>query len=233
MKRRKTPNPACWKPHLFASRPFKRGTAALHPQTRPSFKLRARAAARADMLKGSGRFGGASNRDMRCLALASLAVNALQEVQRAGMLVMSPRMDRTALIAQLVSLLEPKVEILESYLFGSRAREDHAAHSDIDVAVYVADDLPRQRGFGYDAELAADIMTELGTNRVDVVILNVAPPLLYHRVLRDGVRLFARDLTATTGREGYALSRYCDYVPQLRKIEAATTARTAKGLFGR
>jgi hypothetical protein len=43
--------------------------------------------------------------------------------------------------------------------------------------------------------------------------------------LRDGVRLFARDLAATTAREGRALSRYCDYVPQLAKVDAAAAAR--------
>ncbi len=32
-------------------------------------------------------------------------------------------------------------------------------------------------------------MAGLGSNAVDVVILNDAPPLLCHRVLRDGVRL--------------------------------------------
>lgn len=39
--------------------------------------------------------------------------------------------------------------------------------------------------------------------------------------LRDGQRILSRDLRATTTREGYALSRYCDYVPQLAKIAAA------------
>ena len=67
-------------------------------------------------------------------------------------------------------------------------------------------------------------MKALGRNDVDVVVLNHAPPLLYHRVLRDGVRVLSRDLRATTTREGYALSRYCDYVPQLAKIEAARRA---------
>ena len=36
-------------------------------------------------------------------------------------------------------------------------------------------------------------MAGLGLNDVDVVVLNRAPPLLYRRVLRDGVRLLARD----------------------------------------
>jgi hypothetical protein len=64
-------------------------------------------------------------------------------------------------------------------------------------------------------------MSALGTNRVDLVLLNEAPPLLYHRILRDGVRLLSRDLASTTTREGRALSRYCDYVPQLLKIDDA------------
>jgi hypothetical protein len=76
-------------------------------------------------------------------------------------------------------------------------------------------------------------MQALGANRVDVVLLNASPPLLYHRVLRDGVRILSRDLRATSVREGRALSRYCDYVPQLAKIRAAHDARRARGEYGR
>ena len=65
------------------------------------------------------------------------------------------------------------------------------------------------------------------------MILNQASPVLYHRVLRDGVRVFSRDLRATPTREGYALSRYCDYVPQLAKIQAAAVRRLRAGEFGR
>jgi hypothetical protein len=41
----------------------------------------------------------------------------------------------------------------------------------------------------------------LGRNDVDVVVLNDAGPLLYHRVLRDGERILSRDPGATTARE--------------------------------
>jgi hypothetical protein len=87
--------------------------------------------------------------------------------------------------------------------------------------------------FGYAAGLTAALMHALQIDRVDVVLLNEAPPLLYHRVLRDGVRILSRDLRATTTREGRALSRYCDFLPQLRKIDAAHRARTETGRFGR
>ena len=138
-----------------------------------------------------------------------------------------------ALLAKLAALLEPRGEILEAYLFGSKATGSAQAHSDLDVAVYLAEARPVTSAFGYAADLATALMRALGTNCVDVVVLNSASPLLYHRALRDGVRILSRDLPATTTREGRALSRYCDYVPQLAKLEAAHRARIAAARFGR
>ena len=122
--------------------------------------------------------------------------------------------------AALQALLQGRAEILEAYLFGSRARGDARESSDIDVAVYLDEAKLDEQGFGYDAELGEALSVACNAS-ADVVILNRAPPLLYHRVLRDGVRLLARDLRATTTREGRALSRYCDYLPQLAKIAGA------------
>jgi predicted nucleotidyltransferase len=56
-------------------------------------------------------------------------------------------------------------------------------------------DRPPAAAFGYGADLAAALMRELGTNAV------------------------------TTTGEGQALSRYCDFLPQLAKIQAAHRAR--------
>jgi hypothetical protein len=141
--------------------------------------------------------------------------------------------DARQLLATLATTLESRAEVLEAYLFGSSATGAARAHSDVDVAVYLGDPRPPSSPFGYAADLAAALMAALGTNRVDVVVLNDAPPLLYHRVLRDGRRILSRDPRATTTREGYALSRYCDWVPQLAKIERAHGARVAAARFGR
>lgn len=129
--------------------------------------------------------------------------------------------------------LERRPEILEAYLFGSQARGEAMAHSDIDIAVYVDRERLLPAPWGYAAELITDLMSALGRNEIDVVVLNDAPPLLYHRVLRDGERLLSRDLAATTTREGYALSRYCDYLPHLRKIDRELDRRLEDGSFGR
>jgi hypothetical protein len=126
---------------------------------------------------------------------------------------------------RIAAILAKRDEVLEAYLFGSHATGLAQPHSDIDVAVYVDERRAAHGGYGYAAELATALIAGLGTNEVDVVVLNQAPPVLYHRVLRDGRRILARDLRATTTREGYALSRYCDYLPQLAKIESARRAR--------
>jgi hypothetical protein len=99
--------------------------------------------------------------------------------------------------------------------------------------VYLAEPRAEVAPFGYAADLSTTLMAALRTPRVDVVVLNDAPPLLYHRVLRDGIRVLSRDLRATTTREGYAISRYCDYAVQLAKIDAAHAARIEAGRFGR
>ena len=130
--------------------------------------------------------------------------------------------DLDATLTRLRELFEPRPEILEAYLFGSTARGAEQPHSDLDVAVFIDEAAAKQGGFGYQADLTTDVMAALGTNAVDVVLLNRAPPLLYHRVLSDGMRIVSRNLRATTTREARALSRYCDFVPQLDKIDAAS-----------
>lgn len=139
----------------------------------------------------------------------------------------------TELRASLERALAPRAEVLEAYLFGSEARGEAQPHSDVDVAVFVDPGRTEEAPFGYAAELTSLLQSALGRNDVDVVVLNDAPPMLYGHVLRDGVRLLARDLRATTVRESQALSRYFDFLPQLAKIEAAHRARIARGGFGR
>ena len=127
----------------------------------------------------------------------------------------------SGLLERLTRALENREEILEAYLFGSQARGQAQPHSDIDVAVYVDEEREAGRAWGYQAQLTTDLMVALGTNDVDVVVLNRASILLYHRVLRDGVRILSRDLRATTTRAGDALSRYFDFLPQMEKMDRA------------
>jgi len=136
--------------------------------------------------------------------------------------------EATQLTLRLQNALAKHPEVLEAYLFGSRANGNEHAASDVDVAVYVDRARTRAGTFGYQAELTAELMSSLQTNAIDLVLLNDAPPVLYHRVLRDGIRFMSRNLRDTTTREGQALSRYCDFLPQLAKIEYALQSGSRK-----
>ena len=120
---------------------------------------------------------------------------------------------------RIASLLEPRPEVLEAYLYGSHAQGRAQPHSDIDVAVYIDESIAEEGAFGYRAQLITELMAGLHSNDIDLLILNQAPPALYYHVLRDGIRVQSRDLAETTTREGYAVSRYCDFAAHLAKID--------------
>ena len=139
---------------------------------------------------------------------------------------------RDEIVEQLRAALLEHPVVLEAYLFGSAARGEAGPESDIDIAVYL-DPGVEEPPMGHAAVLTTALMAALHQDNIDLVTLNTAPPLLYHRVLRDGIRLVARDVRATITREGRALSRYCDYLPHLRKIDSVHAARIEAGDFGR
>ncbi len=80
-------------------------------------------------------------------------------------------------------------EVLFAYLFGSRAGTHPRPDSDWDLGVYVSEALSGRQRFDLRLRLACDL-DDLG--RVDVVVLNDAPPLLAHRAL-TGRKLAVRD----------------------------------------
>ena len=79
-----------------------------------------------------------------------------------------------------------------AYLFGSVARGDTGPLSDVDVALLLRTGVSREAAF----DLRLRMMTALGrafdADEIDVIVLNDAPLLLQHRILRDGKVLFCR-----------------------------------------
>jgi uncharacterized protein len=78
--------------------------------------------------------------------------------------------------------LERDGRIVFAYLFGSAARRRLTPLSDVDVAVFLEDpsDTPGARLDIIDA-----VSRHLGTDRVDVVVLNRAPTAVAGRILLD------------------------------------------------
>lgn len=123
---------------------------------------------------------------------------------------------------QIVNILKEyfrnKPEVNLAYLFGSCARDERQSLSDIDIAVLINKEIAKEGILGYQAELTADLMSLLKSNRIDVVCLNSAPPLLAHRVIRDGIVIYSKDEKIRISFEMRSLQRYIDTKP-LREIQ--------------
>jgi len=111
-----------------------------------------------------------------------------------------------------------KPEIVVSYLFGSYARNQSNSLSDIDIALLLNKKIEKEGELIYKAKLIADLMSVLKTNLVDIVCLNSAPPLLAHRVIRDGIIIDSKDEKARIFFETLSLNQYIDTKP-LREIQ--------------
>ena len=106
-----------------------------------------------------------------------------------------------------------RLDVRVAYVFGSVARGQHRASSDVDVAVLFAP-VPQP------SELD-DLSTELEravSRRVDLVVLDTAPPLLAHQVISTGRPVVARHDDERADFETRTLRRYMD-TAHLRSVQ--------------
>ena len=116
-----------------------------------------------------------------------------------------------------------------AYLYGSRAEGTQRPDSDWDIAVYLREDLSADERFELRLSLLAEL-DDLG--RIDLLILNDAPPLLAHRTLM-GERLLVRDEVALVrfSVRTFAMSEDGRYWRELHR--RSRLERLAEGTFGR
>lgn len=98
--------------------------------------------------------------------------------------------------------------ILAAYLFGSYVTGNQTVKSDIDVAVLLSE-IP-EKMLEYYLHLIDEISQVLSGN-VDLVILNTAPPILKHQIIKFGKLVYCRDEKSRIEFEARAEDEYLDF----------------------
>lgn len=101
-------------------------------------------------------------------------------------------------------LMEYK-EILFAYVFGSYVQGKIRLDSDIDIAIYLEDEIDLDRYLAIKMKL-----TEVCKREVDLVILNEATPLLKYEIYRNNIPIFSRNRDIETRYKVKLLFEYND-----------------------
>ena len=138
------------------------------------------------------------------------------------------------LIKPIISYMKNKKEVLECYIFGSVAKAKNNNLSDIDIAIYIQKKIINENdySYGYKAFILSELISLLSNNHIDLVILNEASPLLYHRVVSQGIRIYSKNSLESQKREYRNIQRYLDFKPLLKMMQNSLKMRIDNNKFG-
>jgi len=128
--------------------------------------------------------------------------------------------------------LQEERDILFAYLFGSVAQGRAHEESDLDLAVYLEGKENKDYFFERRLELITKLVKVTSFDRVDLVILNEAPPILVYSVFKTGKLLFSRDEERRISFLVKNLKEYWDLEITCRPIYRAMKKRIEEGKFG-
>jgi predicted nucleotidyltransferase len=111
-------------------------------------------------------------------------------------------------------------------VFGSCARGEANAGSDLDVAVGASGG--RRLTSLELGEIASKLEAAVG-RPIDIVDLESAPPALAYRVFRDGRVVLERDRARLVGRRARAILEYLDFKPVEEQFVRGVLAAPARG----
>jgi len=110
-----------------------------------------------------------------------------------------------------------KQKVVLAYLFGSQAKGKVGPLSDIDIAVYFDEKISFDERFALRLRTLGKLMDLFKTNELDLIVLNDAPPLLAHRILKEGSLIFSDSEDVRLEYEVKAVLKYLDWKPYLDK----------------
>jgi hypothetical protein len=136
-------------------------------------------------------------------------------------------MERDGLEKALTEVLQSGTPMRLAALFGSTARGEARADSDVDVAI-----LPRDEALSLEAELSLQAHLSSAAHReVDLVRLDHCLPALKLRVAKEGILLLGDPLHWKRFRAQAGIE-YAEIEPQLRRAKAHYLKRLKESASG-
>jgi predicted nucleotidyltransferase len=130
-------------------------------------------------------------------------------------------MARMTPVEKLRRALEELPAVRLGVLFGSAARGRLRADSDVDIGILLEAGAER-------SETVAVALSRAAGRPVEVVWLDVAPPLLRFEIARDGLVLVARDRHGWADFRARAMIDWWDWAPTARMMHAVMAVRLAE-----
>jgi len=115
--------------------------------------------------------------------------------------------------------LSKEENIILAYIYGSTAREKEHPFSDIDIAI-----LLKEPSIDKTIKIHSILTDSLG-EKVDTLLLNLAPPILRYQVIKNGIRIISKNEEARIAFESRALSEGLDENFLITKVKDAITKR--------
>jgi uncharacterized protein len=143
----------------------------------------------------------------------------------------SPPPEAAALAESLRAALDRSGAAVQcAWLFGSTARGEAGPLSDVDVAVLLDDNVARESYLDIAAALVEEL--ERSAPRIDLTVLNEAPPALRHRVILDGLLLLERDPRQRIDFEVRSFREAMDFQHFAEIFDRGLLERAAGGRLG-
>lgn len=114
---------------------------------------------------------------------------------------------------------------------GSQAEGRAKPYSDIDIAVLFDPELSKSERFNLKVEIISKLTKILGTENIDLIDLNSAPPLFAYEAIKQRSELFISDEKVRIEFETGVLERYFD-AEYFLKRHAQLGLKTLKEEYG-
>jgi predicted nucleotidyltransferase len=132
-------------------------------------------------------------------------------------------------LPRLVEAFARDGQIEAIWLFGSRARNEADALSDVDIAVLARGDLDASALWDRQLEWTRFAVDALGTHEVSIQALNRVPVALRHAILRDGRLLWSCSPEIAADFAARCLKEYLDFKPYLDAYDRDLLREAATG----